>query len=185
MTHDEIFKRLMVYKSRALFTDDADEEYFCAVLYDVAKVLDLSQEQADTLAELEANSESVQESTEETLPDVNPSEYEITDGYIGSFGVSFATATNETFVATVEAAASFAGIDTKDVIDRLLDGQPVRWRRSPNYTYDHSFGVIRRKQATAQVYMVHCSCGHSVPSQQVMNTSSGTACSECYDRTSG
>ena len=32
--------------------------------------------------------------------------------------------------------------------------------------------------------LVRCSCGHSVPRTLVMNTSTGTACPDCYDRMS-
>lgn len=32
--------------------------------------------------------------------------------------------------------------------------------------------------------MVKCSCGHTVPSVQVMNASNGTSCPDCYDRMS-
>lgn len=40
---------------------------------------------------------------------------------------------------------------------------------------------------TAPVYpnrgkMVRCSCGHTVPANQVMSASLGTACPDCYDR---
>lgn len=63
--------------------------------------------------------------------------------------------------------------------------QIEKWRRSPNHAYDHSFGVIRRKQQTVRVQTVCCSCGHSVPRAQVISASNGTACPDCYDRMSG
>jgi hypothetical protein len=34
------------------------------------------------------------------------------------------------------------------------------------------------------VEMVRCSCGHTVPRIQVMSTSFGTSCPDCYDRMS-
>jgi hypothetical protein len=37
---------------------------------------------------------------------------------------------------------------------------------------------------SAPVTLHRCDCGHSVPRSTVMNTSTGTACPECYDRMS-
>ena len=38
-----------------------------------------------------------------------------------------------------------------------------------------------RRQSSA---MVKCDCGHSAADSQVMSTSSGTSCPDCYDRMS-
>jgi len=36
----------------------------------------------------------------------------------------------------------------------------------------------------APVEMVRCSCGHTVPRDEVMNASLGSSCPDCYDRLS-
>jgi hypothetical protein len=43
----------------------------------------------------------------------------------------------------------------------------------------------KREAKLAQVEMVKCSCGHTVPRSQVMSASLGTSCPDCYDRMSG
>jgi len=47
---NEIFVRLMAWKQRQLFDDATDEEYVGAVLWDIARALDLTGEQAAALA---------------------------------------------------------------------------------------------------------------------------------------
>jgi hypothetical protein len=47
--------------------------------------------------------------------------------------------------------------------------------------------MIRYKPAAREpiaVELVKCDCGHTVPRIQVMNTSTGTSCPDCYDRMS-
>lgn len=182
MTGNKIFDRLMAFKERSFFIDDRDEERFNAMIYDVAKALDLTQEQAELLAGDTDQPEPQPEP--EPLPNIDPSDYEITDGYIGSFGKVFEAATHETFMRTMEKAAAFNNVLESVIIDDLLNGKQIKWRQSANYTYDHSHGVIRRKAAPRIVKMVKCTCGHSVPSVQVMSTGRGTACLDCYDRMS-
>lgn len=41
-----------------------------------------------------------------------------------------------------------------------------------------------RAERKAAVTLVKCSCGHTIPSAQVMSTSRGTSCLDCYDRMS-
>ena len=41
---------------------------------------------------------------------------------------------------------------------------------------------MQKRMKRADVEMVKCSCGHTVPKNQVMNASMGTSCSECYVR---
>jgi hypothetical protein len=36
----------------------------------------------------------------------------------------------------------------------------------------------------APLPLIHCDCGHTVPRALAMTTSTGTSCSECYDRMS-
>ncbi|MBK8188913.1 MAG: hypothetical protein IPK79_00500 [Vampirovibrionales bacterium] len=115
---------------------------------------------------------------------MNASEFEITDGYVGSFGVTFKPATAETLAAAIEKAATMNNTTVPAIEFMLAGGATVRWCESPNYYYDHGYGVIRRKRTPQPVKLVRCSCGHSVPAAQVMNASLGTSCPDCYDRMS-
>lgn len=40
------------------------------------------------------------------------------------------------------------------------------------------------QRPVAQIELVKCSCGHSVPRESVMSASIGTSCPDCYDRMS-
>lgn len=116
---------------------------------------------------------------------LNSEEYEITNGYVGSYGVRFETASPATFAEATAKAALRHGVTVVEIERRLLAGESVVWCDSPNYAYDHVCGVIRRKrQPKPQPALVRCNCGHSVPASQVMNASMGTACPDCYDRMS-
>lgn len=42
-----------------------------------------------------------------------------------------------------------------------------------------------REARRAQVELVKCSCGHTVPREWVMSAALGTSCPDCYDRMSG
>lgn len=116
---------------------------------------------------------------------MNAAEYEITDGYVGSFGVTYERATDQSLGKAIEAGAQRNSTTTDDIMRRLADGQKIAWCDSPNYYYDHGTGYIRRKHTAKPTQLVKCSCGHSVPRVQVMNASLGTSCPECYDRMSG
>lgn len=117
-------------------------------------------------------------------PAINPSDYEITDGYVGSLGKTYKRATQESLAEAIEAAAKRLRKTPDEIIAFLDDGKAVAWCDSPNYYYDHSVGIIRRKRNLPPVQLVACSCGHSVPKSQVMNASMGTSCPDCYDRMS-
>jgi hypothetical protein len=70
----------------------------------------------------------------------------------------------------------------EQVLDYIATGRTI--------AYDSDwYAEIRDLDAFAPVVrepvkMVLCSCGHEVPSSQVMNASRGTACPDCYDRMS-
>jgi len=118
---------------------------------------------------------------------MNASDYEITDGYIGSLGKTYKTATEQTLNDAIEAAIVYNdGKDfTRETIIRGMDnGYSVAWCKSPNYYYDHSEGMIRRKRAPKIIAMKLCDCGHEVPVGQVMSASLGTSCPDCYDNMS-
>lgn len=112
---------------------------------------------------------------------MNPIDYEITNGYVGSMGKTYDTATEKTLTETISAAVEFNRTTTEEIIKNLESGNAVQWCKSPNYYYDHSYGVIRRKRISKPVEMVLCDCGHEVRRGLVMSASLGTSCPDCYD----
>lgn len=179
MTTQEIFDRLMELRNRQFETD----EQFDATMWDVAKVLGLSREQADALAG-EMPSAPVVQVVEPASVVLNPADFEITDGYVGSFGVTWEKATEESLTDAIEKAAERNNKTVAEISKLLLDGKRIAWCDSPNYYYDHGTGVIRRKHTVAPAKLTRCACGHSVPAAQVMSASMGTSCPDCYDRMS-
>jgi hypothetical protein len=115
---------------------------------------------------------------------MNANEYEITNGFISSFGVSYKAADPETLCAAIAAAAERNGKSEAEIKAALERGEHVAWCDSPNYYYDHGVGYIRRKRIERPVQLVRCSCGHEVEPALVMNASLGTSCPDCYDRLS-
>lgn len=115
---------------------------------------------------------------------MQPSDYEITNGYVSDWGVSYATATHETLHNAIAAAVVRNGKSEAAIVAALEAGDSVAWCNSPNYTYDHGTGYIRRKRAVKPAQLVRCFCGHSVEPALVMNTSRGTSCPDCCDRMS-
>lgn len=113
---------------------------------------------------------------------MNPDDIEFTSGYVGSMGMVYETPVNvETLQNMIESAVRFNGISEEEIIAQLYDGQSVKWQKSPNYTYDHSYGVIRMKGKHVTSVLVMCDCGHDVPMGLRMHASFGTACPDCYD----
>ena len=78
---------------------------------------------------------------------MNPNEYEITSGYVGSFGIIYKTATPDTLAEAVAAAAKRNGKTEAEIIAALESGAAIPWCDSPNYYYDHGTGYIRRKRS--------------------------------------
>lgn len=118
---------------------------------------------------------------------MNASDYEITSGYVGSLGKTYKTATDQTLSDAISAAIMYnsgKGFTTESIVKALDNGWSVAWRQSPNYYYDHSEGMIRRKRSAKPTEMVECDCGHSVPRGQRMSASLGSSCPACYDRMS-
>jgi hypothetical protein len=73
------------------------------------------------------------------------------------------------------------GKTREQIVALLEEGKSIKWRQSPNFAYDASYGVIGRKRTAKPVEMVQCDCGHSVPKGSVMRASLGTSCPDCYD----
>jgi len=84
----------------------------------------------------------------------------------------------------ITGAMEIEGQTREQIVSILESGRSVKWCKSPNYYYDHSYGIIGRKRSAPPVVMVRCDCGHSVPQAQQMSSSLGTSCSDCYDRMS-
>lgn len=115
---------------------------------------------------------------------LNPNDYEITDGYVGSLGKTYKPATAKTLTNAIAEAAKRHKVDDTIIEQRLRNGESLEWCDSPNHYYDHSKGIIRLKRVAKPVQLVKCRCGHSVPRAQVMSASMGTSCPDCYDRMS-
>ena len=114
---------------------------------------------------------------------MDASQYEISIGYFSPLGDSFAPVTDEGLSYAVAQAAEYNGITVTAVERRLETGRAVAWCRGPNYESDNGEGIIRRRKKVAQQPpSVWCDCGHFVAPEQVMNSSRGTLCVDCYDR---
>ena len=112
------------------------------------------------------------------------SQMTFTTGYVGSMGKTWKTPTPADLEKAVVGAMEIEGRSREQIISILESGGSVKWCQSPNFYYDHSYGVIGRKRNAPPVKMVDCDCGHSVPEGQRMSASFGTSCPDCYDRMS-
>lgn len=116
------------------------------------------------------------------------SDYQISNGYVGSLGVTFEAATDETLADAIRKAAVFNDTAEETIRALLESGATVKWCKSPNYYYDHSHGVICRKpQPRTPDYPDgrRLSCGCTVYwKHEVMSASRGSSCFNCYDRMS-
>ena len=74
LTRAEIMKRLLEYKASQLYDDLSDEEYFCSMLYDVARVLGLPRENAEALGNVVAFAEEYNALFEAKEADDQPAE---------------------------------------------------------------------------------------------------------------
>ena len=108
----------------------------------------------------------------------------ITDGYVDSYGKTYETPTADDLEKAIIGAMEMTGKSRDEIVVKLEAGKAIKWCKSPNFYYDHSYGVIGRKRQSEPVEMMSCDCGHSVPRDQVMNTSEGTSCPDCYDNLS-
>jgi hypothetical protein len=108
----------------------------------------------------------------------------ITNGFCGSIGVQYHTPTEDELNEAIEKAAVFNSKTISEIISDIENGVIVKWCKSSNYYYDHSYGTISKKPEQITVEMIKCSCGHTIPATQVMNASMGTSCADCYDRMS-
>lgn len=105
-------------------------------------------------------------------------------GYVGSMGQTWKTPTQDDFEKAITGAMEVEGKTREEIIALLESGKSVKWCKSPNFYYDHSYGKIGRKRSAPPVEMVRCDCGHIVPTAQSMSASLGTSCPDCYDKMS-
>jgi hypothetical protein len=108
----------------------------------------------------------------------------ITDGYIGAFGKTWRTPTATDLEMAIEGAMRLESCTRAEIVARIDAGETVKWCQSPNFYYDHSYGLITRRRTAPAVEMVRCDCGHMTISAQVLHASLGTSCPDCYDRMS-
>ena len=108
----------------------------------------------------------------------------MTDGYVGSMGKTWKTPTESDLETAISGAMVIEGKTREEIVAILEAGKSVKWCKSPNFYYDHSYGVIGTKRNAPTPVMVRCDCGHSVPQGQRMSASMGTSCPDCYDRMS-
>ena len=87
----------------------------------------------------------------------------MTDGYVGSMGKTWKTPTQADLEKAITCAMEIEDKTREQIIAILESGKSVKWCESPNFFYDHSYGVIGTKLSARPVKMVVCDCGHSVP----------------------
>ena len=80
------------------------------------------------------------------MTEINSSDFEITSGYVGSMGKIYKAASDKTLSEAIVVAATYNDRTEEEIRKLLLDGMAVEWCKSPNYYYDHSKGIIRRKR---------------------------------------
>jgi hypothetical protein len=107
-----------------------------------------------------------------------------TTGYVGSMGKTWKTPTQDDLEKAITGAMEIENKTREQIVSILESGGSVKWCESPNFYYDHSFGLIGTKRSAPPVKMVACDCGHEVPKGQRMNANLGTSCPDCYDRMS-
>ena len=71
-----------------------------------------------------------------------------------------------------------------EVISALESGKELRYSPEDWYSQCRYEPSKEEEEEEDEVIYVMCRCGHSVPSGLVLTTSSGTSCSQCYDRMS-
>ncbi len=106
----------------------------------------------------------------------------VSDGYVSSMGVTWKTPTQDDLEKAIAGAMTIEEKTREEIVAILESGKPVRWCRSVNYCYDHSYGKIGTKQTPKPVDMMRCDCGHTVKKILVMSGNYGTCCPNCYDR---
>ena len=106
----------------------------------------------------------------------------MTDGYVGAMGKTWKAPTPDELEIAICGAMEIEQKTRAEIMALLESGKSVRWCKSTNYYYDHSYGTIGRKRPVAPVVITTCDCGHETA--HPMSASLGTSCPDCYDRMS-
>jgi len=69
-------------------------------------------------------------------------------------------------------------IETPDKRIRYVDN----WLTKTEAEYNEI--IARRNAPKPVIKMIKCMCGHTIPASQVMSSTRGTCCPDCYDRMS-
>lgn len=80
----------------------------------------------------------------------------MSDGYVGGMGVTWETPTAANLEAAIIGAMEIEAKSRDEIIAILESGNAVRWCKSANFYYDHSYGKIGRKKVSPPVVMVEC-----------------------------
>lgn len=107
------------------------------------------------------------------------------DGYVGAMGVEWKTPTLNDLERAIAGAMEIEKKTREEIVAMLESGKSVRWCKSVNFYYDHSYGKIGTKRAPVEVVMRKCDCGHTVEKRMAMIANMGTSCPYCYDKMSG
>jgi len=112
----------------------------------------------------------------------------MTDGYVGSLGKTWKTPTEADLEKAIIGAMELNDMSRDEVVAKLEAGNALKWCKSPNFYYDHSYGMIGRKRNAPQPDYPdgrELACGHVVHyKHEVMSASLGSSCEMCYDRMS-
>lgn len=112
----------------------------------------------------------------------------MTDGYVGQLGKTWKTPTQDDLEKAIAGAMEMNDMSRDQVVAALESGKGLKWCKSPNFYYDHSYGMIGRKREAPTVDYPdgrRLDCGHVVYNKhEVMAASLGTSCPDCYDRMS-
>ena len=90
---------------------------------------------------------------------------------------------------TVQPTFPITPASRNDVVAALESGIILRNDGSDWYSQCRDGEYVDKKNVERltnmkPVELVKCSCGHTIPKNQVMSASLGTSCSDCYDRMS-
>jgi hypothetical protein len=100
--------------------------------------------------------------------------------------------TEEQAIDAIKRAAMFHNTTEDAIKESLRKGNEVEcsateWESTPDLIRDKEANEVmdaRIEACRARIPMVKCSCGHTIPKDQVMSASMGSSCPDCYDRMS-
>lgn len=77
-----------------------------------------------------------------------------------------------------------------EIFATLLTGQSLRndsadWYSNCRSGSAYESKLAAQREAIPPQKLIKCNCGHTIPEFQILNTSTGNSCLDCYDRMSG